>query len=1001
VGARFAALLLLAGCSAAPAPDPITPFLPALPPTGGPPVAVAGLLDPFSYGAERVPGPASQGLLGDLYMRNDVIRLTVQSPGRAIGPCPWGGNVIDADFLVDPAEDQLGEVAPFLQLGRTVNFDRVEITRDGSQGGPAVLRLYGHDALDDYINVTGLGGFTEAIQSDYRADVDLGLEVAVTYVLQPGASALDIYYTFYNPGPDPRATTFGTITDTGAQIEIFHPGLGFGELQAQDLLDGSKPLPPIEYSALLGQGIAYGIVPLYDDPGVRGAPFPVAGVDVELYDVAAPFDAIGPKGQSLVVPPRGAVTRHVQLVLAREAGGVEAAVRQAKRDLTRVLAARVRDGAGQALAGARVTVEETSGASPRLVTTLTADGAGRAATLVVAGQYRLTAEGPGWLRSTPVDLVVGAADQAADLTVATAAPLDYTIHDNKGLASPGKVIVVGAPANAPDRRFRDVTKDALPLGIAGWIASLHGDSSSGTRFDHPIPLAPGRYRVVIGRGPEWSRFEQTLDVPASGARVAARLGRVLDTAGYVACDFHQHTHVSPDSPVPPSDRVVTYLAEGVELVSTSEHDVHLDYKPFIGALGAGGLMDSMIGVEVTPFDYGHFIGYPLQVNPLSPNGGALDWGGGDGPDLAPADIFAGLRALGARVVQVNHPRAAPGADVISTFQQTFDRAGLAFDFAGRSFGGSATVPLPAAELGLPDGAELFSPKFDALEVYNGVSYRAIPDGDSHLDPVTDNCLRDWMNFLSFGFTPTAVGDSDSHTWLAAPAGLPRTMVRVGDDSVLGIEKGVADDVVEVVSGLLPRDVVVTNTPMMALTVDGTTMGQVAQHQGGPLAIAVRVQTPEWAPVDTVEVFANATFDVPPPKGAAPAPLAPALCWTNRALPSPRCQAAEGGARPLAWRRIAVADAARLEATLTAQVDPAALNARVRAGATGQDLWMVARATGDVGLFPTIPQGVVDPADVPRLVEGAVPSGIGVGALAFTNPVFVDVDGGGWKAPFAP
>jgi hypothetical protein len=188
--------------------------------------------------------------------------------------------------------------------------------------------------------------------------------------------------------------------------------------------------------------------------------------------------------------------------------------------------------------------------------------------------------------------------------------------------------------------------------------------------------------------------------------------------------------------------------------------------------------------------------------------------------------------------------------------------------------------------------------------------------------------------------------------------------------------------------------------MIGFAVDGAQIGHTVAHASGPLAVSIRVQTPEWAPVDTVEVFANATFDVPLPKGTLPEPPAPALCWTNRAMPSPRCMAALGGAQPLVWRQIAVNDGLRLEASINVPVDPDALLARVRPGATGKDLWMVVRATGDVGLFPTIPQGILDPDDVPRLVDGLVPNGRGVGALAFTNPVFVDVDGGGWKAPFA-
>ena len=67
---------------------------------------------------------------------------------------------------------------------------------------------------------------------------------------------------------------------------------------------------------------------------------------------------------------------------------------------------------------------------------------------------------------------------------------------------------------------------------------------------------------------------------------------------------------------------------------------------------------------------------------------------------------------------------------------------------------------------------------------------------------------------------------------------------------------------------------------------------------------------------------------------------------------------------------------------------------------GQDLWLVARTFGDVGLFPVITDGLsgVSTAD---LVDTFNLAGVGTPALAFTNAIFVDVDGGGWKAPFAP
>src|SRR5437773_5915868 len=144
------ACLLLAACTAGPAvdDDPLARFLPPLPAEGGAAGASAGRITAANAMAERVPGPASQGLVGDYYMRNDKIRLVIQAPGRDVAVVPFGGNVIDLDLVDRPRGDQLGEVGPFLQLGRTVEWKgAVEVVRDGSGGGPAVVRLRGRDAL--------------------------------------------------------------------------------------------------------------------------------------------------------------------------------------------------------------------------------------------------------------------------------------------------------------------------------------------------------------------------------------------------------------------------------------------------------------------------------------------------------------------------------------------------------------------------------------------------------------------------------------------------------------------------------------------------------------------------------------------------------------------------------------------------------------------------------------------------------------------------------------
>lgn len=983
------AVLLLAACESK--PDAFLAALPPLPPTGGQVVAAAGRITDANFATESVPGPASQGLAGDFFIRNDVARFVVQAPGRAIGPCPYGGNVIDADYVSSPRGDQLGEVSPFFQLGRTLNALSAEVVRDGSKGGPAVLRFYGRDAWDDFINLRGLGTFTSIIEPNALPQVELKWDIAVTYILYPGETQLHVFYTFYNPNADDAKTSWGTLTDTGAQVEIFHSGAGFGETGIDAIL-GASAANPVQYMALQGQNVAYGVVPIFADQSIGGAAVPVAGVDAEVYDVTALFEAFGDDGKSLVVKSHAAASREVAIILGRDLGDVTAQVLARRGETTVPLT-------GTTTAGARIAV--TRGKS--VVTALVADSTGHFSTSLPAGTYTVQAEGEGLARSPAMDVTL-----PTDVSLVVPAPVTvrYQIHDRAGQPIPAKVVALGQRPNEPSPFFRDVTKDALPHGMVTWAHTLAGVSTDTPDLvsgaDRPLRLLPGTYRFVASRGPEWSRDEQVVTVTGDTV-LDATLDHVVPTPGYAACDFHQHTHKSPDSPVPPEARVLSYLAEGVDFASTSDHDYIFDLKPVIEAVGATGLLDTAPGIETTTWDYGHYIGFPLVPDPKSPNHGALDWAGGEnidggGLNLPPPVIFDRLRQAGAKVVQVNHPRAEKG--VFSNFQQSFDRVGLRFDYALHTFYGDASLmPLDAELLALPPEVPLFSPTFDTLEIYNGFHPLTV-DGE-RLDDRNERILRDWMTFLSFGFAPTPTGVSDTHTWIADPAGMPRTLVAVPDDSPAAVASGLLDTVVTTLLGTnnTARDVIVTNGPFVKLTVNGEGIGRTVTS-AGPLAIHVESHSPLWAPVDTLELFANTSFDIP----GNDDPMVPALCFTTKATPSARCASAVGGARPMTEALVqtvaGVASSTRRDLVVDVSVAVEDLLGQARPGAVGKDLWIVARVSGTQALYPSLPNAVEN-ATVDSIVAGTPIFDEGVPALAFTNAIFVDVDGGGWRAPFAP
>ena len=44
-------------------------------------------------------------------------------------------------------------------------------------------------------------------------------------------------------------------------------------------------------------------------------------------------------------------------------------------------------------------------------------------------------------------------------------------------------------------------------------------------------------------------------------------------------------------------------------------------------MGAAGVLGTATGEEITTFDYGHFNGWPLSIDPNQVNHGAVDFGG--------------------------------------------------------------------------------------------------------------------------------------------------------------------------------------------------------------------------------------------------------------------------------------------------------------------------------------------------------------------------------------
>ncbi len=907
-------------------------------------------------------GLAAQGRLGDFILENGRARFVVEQADRVIGPCPYGGNVIDAAVRTGDdtfAPDVVGEVCLFAYLGQTLSPDTFEILADGADGGAGVLAVTGRLDLLDFINLTGaVEAFAPGLNIRFPVDPSDRLPLAVTvyYVLRPGDTAVQVITAVRNDGRETVHVPFGHLIDSGGEVEFYNPlsslgGFGYNNLGAESIV--GEPLP---FLAFRGADSTYAYAPepdpsLENDLPISGGYLSVSGVAVSLLGTNNLIAAITANPAALDRTPGfvgfepgashtilhrlyvggGGVADIVDAVLADHdvaTGAVNGTVTYA--------------GGDDPAAGARVTAIDAEG---RGVNQALSGADGTYAMRLPAGTYTLRAftPGGGGEASGPVT-VVGDDEHTAPIEVGAPGTLEVTVRRPDGDPTPARVTVwcVGPCPLRPGNAERAV--------ITSQPSNTQAIEYTGVDGVVSIELPEGDYRVTVTRGVTWSVWPP--DAPetggdpitiTSGATVTrdAEIAQVVDTRGALSGDFHVHSINSPDSPVPLQMRVRNFMGEGVDVLVATDHDRISDVEAAVEAEGAGDEVAGIVGVELTTFDYGHYNSFPLTVDEDSRNGGAVDWAGGDGPGLAPREFFAALHEFpGEQVIQINHPNTGyfslTGADVLRGTTRT-DPASLRLE------------PQPGATED-PIDTGLWSEDFTALEVLNGTSMSRFWI-----------CARWWLTMVGRGFTPTATAVTDTHRLFADLGGIPRSFVFLDDD----------DDT----PGTIDRDafaravnagrLIGSAGPFFRVlarneTGDEASLGDVLATNGEAVTLEVTVEVPAWMDVDTVEVYMNLGDDVLQPlRGYDDDPLVPTLSqaidWDDDTDYQVVTTGDEEHAR---WRRTVTFS---LETDVDAYV-----------------VVMVRSLGGGASMFPLV--------------------GGGVTPFAYANPFYLDADGDGYDDP---
>lgn len=359
----------------------------------------------------------------------------------------------------------------------------------------------------------------------------------------------------------------------------------------------------------------------------------------------------------------------------------------------------------------------------------------------------------------------------------------------------------------------------------GCVDQWHSETGAFT-----APLPAGDYRIVVTRGPEYDALTQDISLaPGGEVKVAGKLVRSVDTAGWISADFHNHSTPSGDNTCGTGDRLINLAAEHIEFAPTTEHNRLYDWEPFIYDLGLEKFLATVPGMELTGRG-AHFNSFPFEPDPRKQDGGAPVWQ--KDPRLNAIVLRGWQGEERDRWVHVNHP------DMAENFVDA--------NRDGRPDGGYAFFG------GLLDGLE--SQNYRGSSILAGAPY-SIGKARTGLGKQV-NYHREfiWLQLLNQGLTVWGIGVADAHHVYGNGVGSWRTYLPSPTDAPAEIDWRDASRTAK--AGRM----ILSSGPFLEVeTGNGVTAGG-HDRVSGELLLRVRVQCANWYDIDRVQVLVNGSQD---------------------------------------------------------------------------------------------------------------------------------------------
>ncbi|MCH2169580.1 CehA/McbA family metallohydrolase [Myxococcota bacterium] len=832
-------------------------------------------------------GTDSIGGVGDWYLANDLIEIVVDDPSRSHAKQNHGGSIVDAGLIDRQGEDQFARIFTLINLSDRMfpNYDRIEAEVDpaGTFARLVVSNSQGVGVVDTGGRIGWLGSSSLDAQNAQR------IRVRTEYLVRPGEPFVRITTTLANVGDEPVGVF--AYTDIwmrgGRSMRVWqgntqqpelsqgfdHPSLA--DISVFDLgaslvpfdhvvVPGMRGYPPVAYAMFSPTRIADGRVQF----GMNSSH--VTLVNAFASDAASReigFGELWRAVRSELLP--GAEWNYERRLLITPHSDVASAT---DRIFPMVGFAdgstRIEGRILPADVPTSIQVDRRDGAPITQIRTIAGgDRAGHYSAIVPPGDYTLTFRSPHRETRTlevEADGVTRVPDQELEET-------GWLVFDPPFAdGGSGRVIVTGVKGT-PDPIFEP---ELLDFRIGG-VRPPSGTEINEIHFlgnDHDpkqVPVSPGHYRLTATRGLEYEIDVEEVQVPTPGESVSVpsfEMRRAVDLPGFTSADFHVHAQASDDSGTSNLSRLRSFVAEDVDVLVSTDHDHVGDFRPALEALDLKDRIVVVGGVEVTSSTPSAAAPWTLGHHNAWPvEHRPLEHRRGAPPsqNLTLPELYDLLREQYA----------------VRVVQLNHPRSSRAEDLEvgaflshlgsqGEAF--DSTLPIDAPpnaallETARPGGSRAID--FDAVEVMNGAT--------SSNYPVV---RADWYSLLRQGFRITGTANSDTHG-PSQVAAYPRNYIEIERDHARRDPSAFDEAVVEgrlfgSNGPLIPDFGARATSPGGGQGMDSgprASMGELLKAPGGGVEVQFRVASASWIPVDELRLLLNGEVvwheDLPPTPG---------------------------------------------------------------------------------------------------------------------------------------